>query len=263
MSISLTQGHIQPFLLKDGASIITTVTNHGYLFYTMNMLKSLAPFGLDKKVFIVSIDKKGSQTLRRMGYEPFCIEDNTLGSFCPWNTKGYDKICYLKLELLYRILSLHTNVLLVDGDVVFQKNPLVDLEQWWSDSQQDVWVQNDSLKNENTVNMCTGYMYLKSSRRLIKLYDCVSDAGKKKYETCAFDNNDQSYFNEFVKPHCRMKALPLEQYPNGKMYAENKSTIQHSTVLVHFNWVKGHLKMAKMKEHKMWLLTPEEEEELV
>jgi hypothetical protein len=30
--------------------------------------------------------------------------------------------------------------------------------------------------------------------------------------------------------------------------------------MVHFNWVQGHLKMAKMKEHKMWLLTPEEEE---
>jgi len=30
-------------------------------------------------------------------------------------------------------------------------------------------------------------------------------------------------------------------------------------VLVHFNWIKGHLKMAKMKEHKMWLLDPEEE----
>jgi hypothetical protein len=30
--------------------------------------------------------------------------------------------------------------------------------------------------------------------------------------------------------------------------------------MVHFNWIHGHLKMAKMKEHKMWLLTSDEEE---
>ena len=41
------------------------------------------------------------------------MEDNTLDKFCPWNTKGYDKICYLKLELIYRILSLDKNILLI------------------------------------------------------------------------------------------------------------------------------------------------------
>ena len=105
-------------------------------------------------------------------------------------------------------------------------------------------------------------MFLKSSDRLLELYDCVSEKGKKKYEVCAFDNNDQSYFNRFIKPGCMMKALPLENYPNGKMYYDHTSTVQSSAVLVHFNWVQGHLKMAKMKEHKMWLLTPEEEEEI-
>jgi hypothetical protein len=33
-----------------------------------------------------------------------------------------------------------------------------------------------------------------------------------------------------------------------------------SPVLVHFNWVVGHVKMAKMKEHQMWLLDPSEED---
>jgi hypothetical protein len=262
MSITLTQQDIDPFLLEDGRTVLTTVTNHGYLFYTLNMLKSLRSFGLDKKVFLVCIDKKAAATLQRFGYTPFCIQDSTLGSFCPWNSKGYDKICYLKLELIYRILSLQAHVLLLDGDIVFQKDPLIDLRGWWNDTIYDVWIQNDSQENRNTKNMCTGYMFLKSSNRLIELYDCVSDQGKKKYEVCALDNNDQSYFNRFIKPGCMMKALPLESYPNGKMYYDHKAAIQASAVLVHFNWVQGHLKMAKMKEHKMWLLTPEEEEEI-
>jgi len=44
------------------------------------------------------------------------------------------------------------------------------------------------------------------------------------------------------------------------MFYEHKKEIENKYVLVHFNWVQGHIKMAKMKEHKMWLLTPEEEE---
>jgi hypothetical protein len=55
---------------------------------------------------------------------------------------------------------------------------------------------------------------------------------------------------------------PLENYPNGKMFYDNTNTLTNTSILVHFNWVQGHLKMAKMKEHKMWLLTAEEEEQI-
>ena len=80
---------------------------------------------------------------------------------------------------------------------------------------------------------------------MIKLYDVISEEGRKKYLKCAFNNNDQSYFNEFVKPRCTFKALPLEKYPNGKMFYDNPTL---DPVLVHFNWLKGHLKMVKMKD---------------
>ncbi len=260
MSINLKENDVEHCILEDGKTIVTTLTNYGYLLYTLNMLKSLKPFGLDKKVCIVCIDTKGSTILRKLGYNVLCIDDKELGKFCPWNTKGYDKICYLKLELIYKLLSLNKNVLLVDGDIVFRKNPINDISNWLNDRIYDVWIQNDSQENRNTKNMCTGYMFIKSNNRLIELYDCVSSEGQQKYLTCAFDNNDQTYFNKFVKPACMFCSLPLEMYPNGKMFYDNTETLINSAVLVHFNWVQGHLKMAKMKEHKMWLLTPEEEE---
>ena len=265
MSIHLTSDILGPCILEDGKTIITTLTNYGYLFYTLNMLKSLKPFGIDKKILVVCIDKKGANILRQQGYNTYCIDDITdvtLGKFCPWNSKGYDKICYLKLELIHQILSLNKNVLLIDGDIVFRKDPLEDIRIWWKDAIYDVWIQNDAQENRNTKNMCTGYMYIKSSDRLITLYDCVSEAGQKKYLTCAFDNNDQTYFNKYVKPACIFNALPLEKYPNGKMYYDNTDKLRDTAVIVHFNWVQGHQKMAKIKEHKMWLLTPEEEERI-
>jgi hypothetical protein len=261
MSIRITLNDIMNCLLEDEKTIITTLTNNGYLLYTLNMLKSLKQFNnLDKKVLVVCIDKKADNILKSLGYNTLCIDDNSLGKFSPWNTKGYDKICYLKLELIYRLLSLNKNVLLIDGDIVFRKNPLDDLKKWWRDTIYDVWVQNDAQNDGNTRNMCTGYMFIKSSDRLIELYDCVSEKGKQKYLTCAFNNNDQTYFNNFVKPYCMMCPLSLEYYPNGKMFYDNSTTLLNTSVLVHFNWVQGHLKMAKMKEHKMWLLTPDEED---
>lgn len=261
MTIDIKRTDIEPYFLEDGKSVMVTLTNHGYLFYTLNMLKSLKQFDLDKKVVIVSVDKKASNTLKRLGYNSICVEDATLGKFCPWNSPGYDKICYMKLELIYRILSLQINILLIDGDIVFRKNPLDDLKKWWKETIYDVWIQNDAQENTNTKNMCTGYMFIKSSDRLIKLYDCVSEAGQNKYlAVCALDNNDQTYFNKFVKPACMMCPLSLDKYPNGKMFYDNTDLLKETAIIVHFNWVQGHLKMAKMKEHKMWLLTPDEEE---
>ena len=260
MSVNIEPNDLENLSLDDNKTIITTLTNYGYILYTLNMLKSLKPFGLDKKVFIVCIDKKCADVFKNMGYSTYCIDDKGLSKFCPWNTKGYDRICYLKLELIYRLLSLNKNVLLIDGDIVFRKNPLTDIVDWCKDTIYDVWIQNDAQDNRNTRNMCTGYMFIKTSDRLIELYDCVSEKGQQKYMKCAFDNNDQSYFNNFVKPVCMFCPLPLEQYPNGKMYYENTESLKEKATIVHFNWVQGHMKLAKMKEHKMWLLTPEEEE---
>ncbi len=249
-------------LLNDKKTIITTLTNFGYILYTLNMLKSLKQFGLDKNVFIVCIDTKSSVILQKLGYKTFCIDDSELGVFCPWNTKGYDKICFLKLELIYRLLSLNKNVILIDGDIVFRKNPYDDINAFINDTKYDVWIQNDSLEDNNMIYMCTGYMFIKTNDKLINLYDCVSAKGRKKYLRCAFNNNDQTYFNRYVKPYCLTYGLPLEKYPNGQMYYANYKKIDDLAILVHFNWVTGHDKMAKMKEHKMWLLTPDEEEEI-
>ena len=240
-------------------TILTTITNYGYLLYTLNMLKSLARFGLDRRVLILTMDQKSERILRRRNYQVVPMKGDELERFCPWNTAGYDRICYIKLEWIHCLLSNHKNILMIDGDIVFQKNPMTDLQQWDADMQTDVWIQNDGHSDAEHGNMCTGYIYLRSCPKMIGLYDCVSPEGQEKYKKCVFNNNDQTYFNEFVKPYCQMKALPIVKYPNGGVFYHNPR-IGIATVLVHFNWVIGHLKMAKMKEHQMWLLEPEEED---
>ena len=189
--MQITDNDIAPCLI--GNTVITTLTNHGYLLYTLNMLKSLKPFGL-KQILIVTIDTKSYNILKRMGYNTVCIHNTELSTFCPWNTKGYDKICYYKLELIHQILSLNKNILLIDGDIVFQKDPRPDIEEW-GQSDEDIWIQNDSVDDDDTHNMCTGYMFLRSNEKMIELYD-----DKQKYAKCALDNNDQTFFNEYLEP---------------------------------------------------------------
>jgi len=260
MSVHITVDDIEPCLFHADV-VLTTLTNRGYMLYTLNMLKSLRPFGLDTRVLVVCLDEPCAAVFRRLGYCVVCVHENQLAAFSSYNASKYDKICYYKVELLYRILSLGKHALLLDGDLVFHKDPRADIEAWASDARYDVWIQNDAPRDEDTANMCTGYMFLKSSPSLCERYDCVSEKGREKYLTCALDNNDQTYFNRYVKPYCRMKALPLEMYPNGSVFYQRAAELAHTAILVHFNWLHGHQKMAKMKEHKMWLLTEDEEED--
>ena len=101
------------------------------------------------------------------------------------------------LAIFLVLRSLDKNILLVDGDIVFLKDPMNEIEEWCRDKIYDVWIQNDSQRNGDNTNMCTGYLFIKSKPHLIELYDCISEKGQKKYSECVFDNNDQSYFNKF------------------------------------------------------------------
>jgi hypothetical protein len=259
MVLTITEDDLSPCQLEDGKTMIITLTNSGYLLYTLNMLKSLSPYGWDKKIFVICMDSKAYDVLCQRGYHVYNLQKETMGRFFEWNTVGYEEICYWKLASIYHLLSMEKNVILVDGDVVFRKDPVVDWRQWWSDPTHDVWIQNDSQKDSDTTNLCTGYTMIRSTPELRQVYDCVSEEGRKKYSQCVFDNNDQTYFNRFVKPYCHVRALPLKQYPNGKMYLENESSVQNTAVLVHFNWIKGNMKLVTMKRRGMWLLEPDEE----
>ena len=53
MTFELLLSDIEKCILNDDKTLITTVTNSGYVLYTLNMLKSLVPFGLDKKILII------------------------------------------------------------------------------------------------------------------------------------------------------------------------------------------------------------------
>ena len=258
MSLSISLDDIRPCLLDDNKSVIITLTNYGYMLYTRNMLKSLQPYGLDKKVFIVCMDEKSANEFLSQGYHVYCMNAKNFEDFIPYNAKGYAHICYFKLVMMYQILLLSINLLYIDGDIVFLKSPLQDLLSWQSNTENEIWIQNDGIANNDTSNMCAGFVFIRSTENTISLYNCMTDTAKIRYKECVAHNNDQTYFNIYIKPYCKMIALPLEYYPNGNIFYVFSEQLSATAIMVHFNWIVGHVKIEKMIKYKLWLLTEEE-----
>jgi len=77
-SLYITLNDISPCLMHNNTFIMTTITNYGYILYTLNMLKSLKQFGIDKNVFIVAMDEKCASILSKLGYHVFCVNEKSV-----------------------------------------------------------------------------------------------------------------------------------------------------------------------------------------
>jgi hypothetical protein len=244
--------------IHDNNTIFFTITNYGYIIYTLNMLKSLKPWGLDKKVLVICIDNKSNQFLKTLGYSTWYFPTE-YGKFTSYNKPGYDRICYYKLLAICKILEAGYNVFYFDGDIVFQKNPVNFLKSWLS-MVPEVLIQNDTQDDLNKNNMCMGCIFVKSTENTRKYFICDTESTIKSYNMYAGDNNDQSFFNKLIKPYVNVDTLLLEEFPNGKYFTDNAHNIKHKACLIHFNWLIGHEKLIKMKEYSMWYVTEDEED---
>lgn len=241
----------------DNTFIFTAVLNRGYLMYTMNMLKSLQPWGLDKKILLICLDIDSYDFLLKRKYNAVCINTH-IKDFLSFNSgTKYLTICFFKWFAISKLLDLGHNVLYTDGDIVFRKDPLPHVREFTEPV--DIWIQNDAgVESEGAGNLCTGYFYVKSNETTRYLFCLETDEQKQRFFS---DSGDQAYFNMYMKEHLQFKTLPLRMYPNGKCFFHFKNSLLPICILVHFNWVLGHEKMAKMREHEMWLLTEDEEDE--
>ena len=237
-------------------TVLATITNHGYTMYTLNLLKSLAPFGLDKHVLMCCLDSKAAAFFREHGY-PAVDLGTEMDAFCAWNVGSYDRICYMKMQVQHAVMCRGKNILMIDGDIVFLKDPMPHLTAWEADVATEVYVQNDAQSDDEHKNFCAGFMFVRATDNMRRLFDTETPEGQERYRRCAFDNNDQMYFNDFIKPHASVKPLPLRAYPNGKMFMEYMDGAGPETVLVHYNWLMGHQKVARMKQYRMWLVEDE------
>ena len=233
---------LNKIVLGYNKTLFVTMTNNGYIDYTLNMLKSLEKIGLDKKILCVCIDIYSYEKLKD-NYVTLLL-DTKNHEFCPFFQGKYVEIVRFKFFIVNELLKKGYNILFTDGDIVYKKNPIEYIDNILKDEKIDLVIQNDSDSDNNQSYLCTGFYFIRSNYKSIGLFDISL---YKKENTC-----DQSIFNNEIKHKLNYKVLPIKLFPNGYYFYRNGNIDEQ--YLVHFNYVIGHEKKQKMCQYGLWLI---------
>jgi len=223
-----------------------TLTNTGYIEYTKNCLISLRKINCNYKLQCYCIGKEGHDILKTSGHDCYLINEEENSNFQTYRHDNWSKITYNKFRIIYNNLLEYDYVCITDGDITFENADFMNyLIENIKDN--DLLIQSESLTDEEDFLLCSGFMFIKSNRHTINLFNPQLTEQYK--NTKEWD--DQVYINE-IKDKLKFKKLPLDLFPNGRYYFKNYSTIK--PYIIHFNWLIGHEKKEKMKEYNKWYI---------
>jgi hypothetical protein len=221
---------------------LITLTNNGYLKYTLNCLLSLKKIGIhDIKTY--SIGKRAFNAIRDAGYKTTLIDDELNNGFQQFRTGNWSNVTFKKFEIIHENLKENDFVCFTDGDIVFKKKEFLD---YCIDNigYEDLLIQNDAEEDNSNFNLCCGFMFIRSNEKTMNFFNPKI---VKERSNITQDWDDQVYVNEH-KDEISYKKLPLSLFPNGKYFYTNHSKID--PYIIHFNWVIGHSKAWKILKHK-------------
>jgi hypothetical protein len=226
-----------------------TLTNSGYIDYTLNCLQSLKRINCSLPLHSFCIGENGHDTLKKNGYYSSLIQDTNVNNtqFQTFKNNGWADITFQKFNIIYQNLLTHKFVLFTDGDIVYENNEFINF-LLQNIKKKDMLIQNESQTNDGNY-LCTGFMFIQSNDKTISLFNPINV--NKNKQMIGSNWEDQTYINDF-KHTLKYKTLPLELFPNGKYYYDNCHRI--TPYMIHFNWVVGHTKKEKMIHYEKWYL---------
>jgi len=188
-----------------------TLTNNDYVHITLNCLRSLKGIsGPQLKTYCIGTS--AAKDVQLEGYPAIVLDTGALLSERQffrkglWGTLTQKKICIIHMNLL-----VNDFVCITDGDVVFCRDFWSYLIDNIGDS--DLLIQNDTMEDTCTDNVCSGFMFIRKNAKTLKLFD--PENTMHRINEIQFD--DQVYMNE-IKTQLDFKLLPLALFPNGKYY---------------------------------------------
>ena len=248
ISINKPSNNNAPSLPKEDLAFIT-LTNNGYINYTLNCLKSLQKIKCKVPLHSFCVGQKGHKMLKNAGHSSQLVKNDNKdnSNFQTFENGGWANITYEKFDIIHKSLLKHKYVCFTDGDIVYENK---DVHKYLLNNikKNDMLIQSEGKSNnEANAELCTGFIFIKSNERTIALFNPVNVAKhKNKYGS---KWNDQFYVNEF-KHTVKYTLLPLELFPNGRYYYAHHSTI--SPYIIHFNFAIGDTKKEKMLSYGKW-----------
>jgi hypothetical protein len=223
-----------------------TLTNSGYVDFTLNCLKSLEKCGCKHELIVYCIGKEGCDILRSRGYKPILIDEEKNSNFQTFRVGNWSNIVYNKFVIIHENLLKYDFVCFTDSDIVYSRHDFIKYIMG-SMPDKEMLIQNESIENTNKSLLCSGFMFIRSTKNTISLFD---PANVEEFRN-KVGWGDQIYINNLQKKLV-YDVLPLELFPNGRYYYKHHLTIP--PYLIHFNWIFGDEKKEKMKEYRKWFL---------
>ena len=219
-----------------------TLSNTGYIKYTLNCLESLKRIGTPIQLHTYVIGKAGYDILKSNGHKCTLIDDDENSNFQEFNAGNWRDITYQKIKIIYDNLKFYKYVLYTDGDIVFEDGGF--LQYLKNNIGENAMLAQTEFGHKKMREFCSGFMFIKSSPQTLMAFDPM-DAEVYKEEL-----RDQQYLNQACAK-LKYAVLPIELFPNGKYYYTKGAPTPY---LIHFNWTVGHAKETKMKLYKKWYL---------
>ena len=222
-----------------------TLSNTGYIDYTLNCLQSLKNINMKKQLKTYCIGEQGYDILKKDYMCELIIDEKNITNFQVFRTLYWSNITYYKFEIIYNNLLNNEYVCITDGDIVYENNQLfhyllTNIED------NDLLIQSEGIYN---IDLCTGFMFIKSNENTISIFN--PENVKMYRNNVGWD--DQIYVNT-IKYKLKYKKLPIQLFPTGKYYYHYNNNIQQP-YLIHFNWITGNQKKKRMIEYNKWYLS--------
>lgn len=222
-----------------------TLTNDGYIDYTLNCYKSLEKCGAMVTLTSYVIGENAYNKLNDQGYSCIKVEeaDSNQNKLLLYRKEGWSNLMYHKINIVYNLLQKHDYVCITDGDIVFEDPNFLDycVEHM---KKNDVLFQNNKMKDNEAV-ICGGFAFIKSNKKTREMYDVRNI----KPEDISIEQNFLK--GQIKKLNIKVGFLPLELYPNGKYYYKHRNVNPH---LIHFNWIQTSIKQHRMELLGKWYL---------
>ena len=227
---------------------LITLTNDGYIEYTQNLLNSSNNVGINN-IEVFCVGKKSYRHFNKQGLNAHLISNNFFSGklkFLEWRTKNFNKLMFEKLTLIYKSLIESQKVLYIDGDIVFLKNFLAELNNHPIEDIVGQWDYNPTTKAST---LCAGFMVINNTQESKNLFN--PKFVPKTLLDSKFHFDDQKYINKNLNS-VNYEFLDIKKYPNGAYFYENYKNLDPS--IIHFNYLIGDEKKIKMKEMGYWYL---------
>ena len=227
-------------------------TSSGYIDITQNLCNSNIKNNVNYNLNIFCLDDQslshnfGNNTTN-IDFTDNKVDGLETNKLLKQNSEKFGNLMYKKFEIIFKGLNEFENVLYVDGDIVLKKQFIKQITTNFKFK--DIVFQNDKRPSKpNDINLCAGFMLIKSNKKMKKFFNPKSISGEKlnNYRT-----NDQTHINR-NKSKFNYNVLSLDEFPNGPKFYDNFKDIDPR--IIHFNYVKGNEKIELMKKYQEWYL---------